>query len=303
MGLASLLLLWTKESRPSQLLECRVSAIRKATGNMSIRSQNPDHTPDFRTFAQVALVRPVRLLFTEPIIAIISLICAIAYGLIYLFTEALQIVYSSYGFNPQQTSLAFIPLAIGFCCGIFVRLYDARHLKNLRRLGHALTPEDKLTGFTIAALAFAIGLWWFSWIIPPKIPNVHWIISMIALTPIGFAINEMDCVLAGYMADNYTIYAASAFASLSLVRTTLSAAFPLFARQMYTNLGANYASSILAAIATLACINPLIFLRYGRRIREASKFARYSLETYTANRVDGEELENDRELTTIVEAF
>lgn len=212
---------------------------------------------------------------------------AIAFGLIYLFTEALQVVYSAYGFSVQQTSLAFIPIGIGLLGGVFTRLYDTHVVEKRKRSGHPISPEDKLTGYAVAAPLFAVGLWIFAWTVPPKITSIHWIVSMLALMPVGFAINEIDCVLAGYLADSYTTFAASAFASLSLLRAVFSAVFPLFARQMFTGLGANYAGSVLAAIATFACPIPFVLLRYGRPIRKASKFARYSVLVYNANSADG----------------
>lgn len=286
-ALATLLLLFIRESRPSQLLEQRVQLVRKAVGDSSLHVRNPDHVPDLRGFVRLALTRPIRLLLTEPIVVIVSFMSAIAFGLIYLFTEALQVVYGSFGFTIEQTSLAFVPVGLGLLCGVFTRLYDQHTLVKKQRLGQKLTPEDKLTGYAIAAPLLAIGLWCFAWTVPPGVPRVHWGVSMLALIPIGFAINEIDCVLAGYLADSYTIFAASAFASLSLVRAVFSAVFPLFARQMYTDLGANYASSILAGVATIACVFPVAFLRYGRQIRRASKFARYSVVVYNANSADG----------------
>ena len=109
---------------------------------------------------------------------------------------------------------------------------------------------------------------------------------MLALALSGFAANEFDCTLAGYLADSYSIYAASSYASLTLLRTFACAAFPVFGHQMYTGLGSNVASSILAAVATVFCVCPVIFLKYGKRIREASKFARYSLTVYRDNQVE-----------------
>lgn len=284
-GIEALLFVTIKESRPSQLLAKRVQALRKFTGDNSLHIHNPDHAPSFRAFLQTALFRPVRLLCTEPIVFMVSIMTAVAFGIVYLFIEALQIVYEFYGFSIQETSLAFIPISIGLLFGFFLRFYDYRLIAKHKSQGKPIAPEDLLTGFTIAAPILAISLWWFSWTIPPRV-HVPWIVSMVALVPIGFAANEFDCVLAGYMADSYTLYSASAFASLTILRSSFSATFPLFARQMYTSLGANYASSTLAGIATVACISPIILLRYGRHIRQFSKFARYSLQVYDENRLD-----------------
>lgn len=103
--------------------------------------------------------------------------------------------------------------------------------------------------------------------IPPRVQGVHWIASAIPLVLIGYALNEFDAVLAGYLADSYLSFAASGFAALSLVRSTLSASFPLFPTHMFNGLGAKIAASVLAAVATVFCIIPPLFSRYGRRIR------------------------------------
>lgn len=266
-----------KESRATLLLDRRLRRIRKATGNAALRIENPDHVPDLRTFIRLVLFRPLVLLVTEPIVFMVSMISGLAFALVYLFAAVLPIVYGSYGFTSEQSSLAFIALGIGFLCSVFTRIYDRMVAAKRAKTGRPLSPEDKLAGFVAASPAFAIGLWWFAWSVPPKVPQAPWIVSMLALIPTGFAINEFDCVLVGYLTDSYTTYSASAFASLSLVRSLLSSLFPLFARNMYTGLGPNYATTILAAIATVSCVCPLILIRYGERIRQASKFARYSL--------------------------
>ncbi|KAI9870096.1 MAG: hypothetical protein M1830_004688 [Pleopsidium flavum] len=292
-GVMSCLLLGIRESRPSQLLERKVSALREATGEKSLISRNPDYAPDLRTFARIALLRPLRLFFTEIIVFMVSVISAVAFGLIYLFTVALPVVYGSFGFSDKQSSLAFIAIGIGLLCGIFTRLYD-RDISRKRQSRHqAIQPEDKLTGFIIAAPLLAIGLWWFSWTIPPKVAHVHWIVSLLSLVLVGYAANEFECILAGYLADSYTVFAASAFAALALLRALCCAMFPLFAHQMFTDITPNVASSILAAVATVFCLCPVVFFRYGKRIRQSSKFAKYSLQASNENQVDDNDWEDD----------
>ena len=88
------------------------------------------------------------------------------------------------------------------------------------------------------------------------------------------------------MADSYLGYAASGFAALAVARSTLSAMFPLFADKMFSALGANIAVSILATVATVFCAAPFLFVYYGRRLREKSQFARYSLRVYEENTVE-----------------
>lgn len=288
MAVASILLLGIRESRPSQLLEQRVRQIRLATGDNSLVAQNPDHTPDFRTFVRTAFLRPLYL-FSEPIVLLVSVLSAIAFGLIYLFTEAIPVVYALHGFSSHQSSLAFLPIGFGLFFGILIRRHDLRLLVHRMSFHQPIAPEDKLFGFVVAAPILALSLWLFAWTIPPLVAQAPWIISFLALVPVGFAINEFDAVLTGYMADSYTVYAASAFASLSILRSTASATFPLFARQMYeSRLGPNGATSVLAGVATVACLCPVVFVQYGRRIRQASQFAQYSLKVHDENAVGSE---------------
>ena len=284
-GLAFVACLFIKESRPSLLLERRVSALRKSSSNKSLRIRNPDAVPNFRTFISTFLIRPLRLLFTEPIVIMLSVMSWVVCSVFWLFAEALLIVYSSYGFSSRQASLAFIPIGIGLFFGILTRLYDHHVLSRRRKHGKILEPEHKLFGFAVAAPTLAISLWWFAWTIPPY-SHTHWIVSMLALAPAGFALNEFNYTLSGYLADSYTIYAASAFAGLLLSRSFVTALILPFTHQMYTNLGANIASSILASVATVFCVAPVILMKYGKRIREASKFARYSLGAYHDNQVE-----------------
>jgi hypothetical protein len=269
-------LLATKESRATTLLQRRLKAVSNETGNDALHIENPDHVPDLQFFVRVILLRPLRLLMTEPIVFLVSAISGTAFALIYLFTEALGIIYGYYGFSDDQASLAFTPIGIGFLCSIFTRIYDHHVAARFAKRNRIMLPEDKLTGFAIAAPAFAIGLWWFAWSIPPMV-SVPWIVSMLVLVPVGFATNEFDCVLVGYLTDSYTTYASSAFASLSMLRSLLSAGFPLFAHSMYTNIAPNYAMMVLASFAAAVCVSPFVLIKYGERIRESSKFARYSV--------------------------
>ena len=154
-----------------------------------------------------------------------------------------------------------------------------------------LHPENKLAGFAFAAPSLAVGLWWFAWTIPPAIVDVHWAVSMIGLVFVGFATNEFACTLSGYLADSYTIYSSSGFAALAFLRALLAGTFPLFAYPMYEVLDANKASTVLAAVATVFCVSPFLFIKYGMRIRQRSRFARYSLRGHSETQIQNDNLE------------
>lgn len=67
--------------------------------------------------------------------------------------------------------------------------------------------------------------------------------------------------------------AASAFAANTMMRSLVGACFPLFTRQMFNNLGIQWAGTLLGCVAVLMIPIPVLFLRYGARLRKMSKLA------------------------------
>lgn len=265
-----MLLLTIRESRPSVVL-ARAQALTEVQG-FSTNTTSPSKAFPL-THEKLDLLRPLRLFFTEPIVFLAAVISAIAFGLVYLFTEVLPLVYVDMGFTDASMNLPFLPLAIGMVLSVLTRLYDRRVLAERMSRSLPLTPESKFTGFILGSLCLAIFLWVFAWTIPPYTTSAHWAIPTIALVPIGYAVNEFDYVLAGYLTDCYQTYSASAFASLSLSRAALSATFPLVGRALFDSLGFNVATSVFATLATVLCAVPPMLLRYGGTLRAKSAFA------------------------------
>jgi hypothetical protein len=290
MAIFTTLLLFIKESRASRLLARRLEILHKRTGLTHLRINNPDHTPSLRTFAKVALRRPVQLFFTDPIVFVVSIMSAVGWALIYLFTQALPVIYHGFGISRQQSSLLFLAILVGIFFGILPRIYDQGVLKKRFANDSPLHPEDKLIGFAFAAPSLAFGLWWLVLTVPPA-SNLPWYATIVGLIPIGFATNEFACTLSGYLADTYTIYASSAFAAMSFLRAVLGGLFPLIGEPMYTKVGSNWATVILACMATVFCATPVLFLKFGRRIRQRSKFAKYSLRANKETQIQDDNVE------------
>lgn len=265
-----------RESNAKQLLDKEVQRIKDQTGNSDLRAGHDDNQSfSLSNFLQVALFRPLKFLVTEPLVTFCATLCAIAFGLVYGLTESLTIVYTAPPFNFSQSSasLPFIAIIIGLLLNVIPRFYDAHIYRKFRATHRRILPESKIRSFAIAAPALAIGLWLFAWTIPPRVTVVPWPISMIGLVLIGFSLNDFSYVLFGYVTDGYGQYAASAAGALALARTLTAAVFPLFTYQMYTGLGSNVATSILAAVASLFALTPFLFLKYGATLRKKSKMA------------------------------
>jgi len=76
-----------------------------------------------------------------------------------------------------------------------------------------------------------------------------------------------------YLVDAYTIYAASALAASTVLRSLMGALLPLAGRSMYQTLGLGWGNSLLAFIALAFTPLPFFLLKYGERIRKSKRFA------------------------------
>ena len=76
-----------------------------------------------------------------------------------------------------------------------------------------------------------------------------------------------------YLVDAYLMFAASAIAGNTFLRSLAGAGFPLFARQMFTGMGIQWAATLLGCVAAVLAPIPFIFYRYGGKIRAKSAYA------------------------------
>ena len=262
------------ESRTAYLLEMEAKKVERSLGDESLRI--PDkHQYTLGSFTEDCLFRPLQFLVTQPIVICCAVLMTISFSLIYGLTEGLTVVYTDFGFAESTTSsLSFIPILLGLLINVLPRVYDQRLFSRYHKENIPLRPETKVNSLLTSCPALAVGLWLFAWTVPPHVPHVHWIVSMIGLVLVGYATNDLSYILFGYLTDSYGPNAASACAALSLSRTLMAAIFPLFTYTMYSGLGGNVATSIFAAIATMFCITPVVFIRYGRKLRGMSRFAK-----------------------------
>lgn len=105
-------------------------------------------------------------------------------------------------------------------------------------------------------------------------PSVPWIVPIIASALFGMGIYIVILSILNYIVDSYQTYSASALAGVILVRNLVGAGFPLFAEQMYTRLGLEWASSLLAFLSILLIPIPWLWFYYGEGLRRRSPWAR-----------------------------
>ncbi|OAT00438.1 MFS multidrug transporter, variant 2 [Blastomyces dermatitidis ER-3] len=252
--------------------------IRRETGDK--RWKAPIETLD-RSVGQIVLrsiYRPMLLLTMEPMCLSLCIFSAILLGILYLFFGAFHLVFSTlYGFTLSQIGLSFIGLFVGM---IFAIMSDPFWRKNYARLVQKreakvgkldqYEPEWRLPPAIAGAPIVSIGIFIFAWTI---FRDVHWIAPIIGSAVFGLGTILVYSGIFTFLVDAYPLYAASALAANSFLRSSFGAAFPLFGIQMYNRLGFNWASTLLAFLTVAMAPFPYIFFRYGKRIRKRSRFA------------------------------
>ena len=157
LGVLLIFCFFIDESRPSLLLEREIAVLRKALPDFPMKTSSPDSAPTLKVLIRVTLLRPLRLLFTEPIVMLVAIMGSVTCALFYLSAESLLLVFEAYGWTMQSASLSFLPIALGCLCGFLTRLHDHRYLGKRTGSGGRLEPEDKLFGFWLAAPSLATG--------------------------------------------------------------------------------------------------------------------------------------------------
>lgn len=216
------------------------------------------------------LTRPWLMLFTEPIVFLLSLYMAFVYGILYLDFTAYPVVYEeTRGWSPGIAGLSFLGICVGMAVATLASPYVNRiHGIYVRRLG-GQHPEARLPHLVVISWLIPISLFWFAW---TATRLTHWIYGIIAGVPFGFGLIMLFLGITSYLTDCYGPFAASVLAANAVLRSLFGAVFPLFATNMYHALGVPWATTLLAFVALAMAPLPWIFYHFGPRIRARSKY-------------------------------
>jgi len=117
---------------------------------------------DIRELCEKNLSRPVRMLFTEPIVLLISIYMAFIYGLLYLFLTFYPIVFQGiHEFTPGVGGLPFFGMILGeFLSGMYMIVLQPGYNRKLAANNGVPLPEWRLPPVIVGGVSFAIGLFW-----------------------------------------------------------------------------------------------------------------------------------------------
>lgn len=219
------------------------------------------------------VVRSAILLTTEPTVTSFTLWCAFSYGLVFVLTQSVPIVFTgSYAWPNFCGGLVEISIGIGQVIGLLGCLlqnmvYNRSATKNPESPGKPIPEAILHLSIPSTLIALAGGLFMYGW----STLQSHWIVTAVAISLCGYAIMVVVNAVSIYITDAYAGYAASAIAAVSVGENSFAAFLPLATKPMYVRLGYPWASSLLAFIAVVLTLAPITLLAKGRTIRSKSK--------------------------------
>ncbi len=261
------------ETYAARLLRQRALMLSKATGHHYLARIDKGKDVSIKTQFSVGIIRPWKLLFTEPIVLMLSLYTAIIYATLYSLFAAFPIVFQQgHGWSPGIGGLAFIGALVGIIFGLVYTIVfeNPRYVRISRKHGGFAPPEARLHSAKIAAPCLVVGLVWFA---ASCNRETFWLVPILGTVPFGFGMVLVFLSLQTYLIDAYVIYAASVLAANSLLRSLFGFAWPLFTPTMYENLGVRWGASVAAFLAFACLPMPYLFAHYGAGIRKKCKFA------------------------------
>ena len=266
------------ESRGSAILLAKAKRLRHE-GKKAYTAEELDHIPLYQVVIK-SVQRPLYMFCTESVVFVATLWTAFSLGTIYLFTQSVEQVYGElYGWDAVQAGYVQVAIVIGEILGwglwVFTnRWYYASAARYTEAPGTPI-PEARLYPSVIGGF-FGVtgGMFMYGW---TSYSAIHWMAPTVGLTMVGFGTTAVVVSIANYLIDAYSKYAASALGAVGLVENASIAFLPLAATAMYTDLGFQWASSLLAFVSLALVATPFAVLKWGKEIRSRSPFMKEAI--------------------------
>ncbi|TFK32378.1 MFS polyamine transporter [Crucibulum laeve] len=257
------------------LLQKKARHLRKAdpVGKKNIYAEHEKQDWSLKGIIHRTLFRPFQMLAMEPILVLITLYLSVVYGLLYALFQAFPIIFvRRRGFTVAEDGLMFIGIGIGTTIGSIINYFATAHYPQLIKKWKGFPPpEERLFGAMLGSPLLVIACFWLGW--TGEYAAIPWYVPGLSTVALGISISLIFMSFLSYIVDTYLMFSASALAANTVIRSAVAAAFPLFTVQMFTNLGVNWASTLIGLLALLFAPSPFLFYKYGPSIRGRSKFA------------------------------
>lgn len=257
-----------RESSRQIILERKASRLRKKTNDSRYQTRTKKQGgTDISVLTQKYFKLPLQMITQEPILIIITVYLTLVYGTLYLSYQMFPFAFQNRGWSRPMSSLPFISVLLGV---VSAWLVSSWHTISWYRPKHQRTgvsvPEDRLPPMILGGFVLPPALLWFGWSM-----QTHWFSQVLSCFFLGFSLQLIFITGVVYIIDVYVTNANSAISIHVGVRSVVSASFPLWGPLLYTKLGVEWTSTLLAGLGLILLPSPLVFYYWGWKIRSWSR--------------------------------
>ena len=212
--------------------------------------------------------RPLRILFTQPIVLTMAIYQAIIFATNYsLYTNFQAIFGAGYGFSTTQVGLMYLAPGLGFLVSVWFLIprIDSIYNSLTTRNSGVSKPEFRLPLSNVGAVLVPLSLFWFAWC-----AEYHVDCAVTISSTVFFGLGQITIMnsVQNYYIDSFSKYAASAIAAGTVFRSIFGGVVPLFAPVLFDKVGYGWGISVFAFCALVLTPSPLLFYYFGERVRK-----------------------------------
>jgi MFS family permease len=266
-----LLVLYTilvKESYAPVLLAKKAETRRRITGKDY--HTNFDSTSSRKIRA--SFLRPLKLLCTRPIILVMSFLMAYNFGTYCLAVSTFASIWTDRDNQSETVSgLHYIAFGVGSTIATQVGgpLTDRiwAHLK--AKANGEVAPEYRVPLLVPGAVMIPIGLILYGWGAEQRLA---WIVIDIGAAVFCGGVMMSSNSIVAYLIDEFDEHAASANAASRMLSNVMGFTFPLFAPQLYRQIGYGWGNSLLAfSYIAIGWPAPFLLWFWGAKMRAVGR--------------------------------
>ncbi|PYH75534.1 MFS general substrate transporter [Aspergillus uvarum CBS 121591] len=250
----------------------KAKRLRLQTKDWALHAPAVEQSTELGDICEQYLLRPILMLFQEPILILATLYMGFIYGFLYLCFEAYPIAFQeNRGWNAGVGELPFLAITVGvlIAVGIIIAFTISRFKRIINEQG-SVPPEERLLQMILGGAVLPIGMFGFGW---TSNKSIIWVPEVIAGGAIGIGVLLIFLQGLNYIIDVYEMNANSAITANTLFISCLGAGFPMFATAMFHNLGVHWAMILLRCLTAILFPIPILFRIYGARIRKMNRFS------------------------------
>lgn len=239
----------------------------QSSSGVRYRIANQDDRP-FRIKLGLSMVRPLRILFTQPIVMTMAAYQAIIFGTVYSLYTNFEAIYGNiYGFNTTQVGLVYLGPGLGFLIALWFLVPKIDVIYNrLTETNHGeAEPEYRLPLANVGAICLPLSLFWFAWTVEYQ---VHFAVPILSTVFFGLGMVAILNTVQNYYIDAFSKYAASAIAAGAVFRSLVGGLLPLGATGLFESLGYGWGVSVFGFLCLGLSPAPVLLFYYGRKLRE-----------------------------------